>query len=228
MQKDLAAISSPDSQAGLLEKARILGAIVQLLVFDLFVGKSADWNTYLTPAITLFEDILRQSSTSLPTKPGFMGVLTQMAWPSPSFAGFEGRPIWNTDQAAFRFFTAILLFLDIVSSTSLERAPRLCSHHSRILAGVAPDEVADPLDLSAFVGAQNWALLAVGKAAALDEWKKRMMRAGQLSRLELRERTNNIFQALEQGLASLDIHRAQHADIDNVIVRLQPYYHTNL
>jgi hypothetical protein len=130
----------------------------------------------------------------------------------------------------FVFFTAILLFVDIVASTSLERAPRLRSHHSRLLADLAPEEIAGPVDLSAFVGCQNWVLLAVGEIAALDAWKKEMKWAGSLSRLELVERANSISQVLEQGLASLDTSPPPPSDThnNNSIGRLQPYYHASL
>ena len=237
IQKDLGEINGTGAtQAGLLEKARIMETIVQLLMFELFVGRSADWNTHLTPALSLFEDIFEGPSRSFPAKSGLACVLEEMAWPPPSHPGLE-RPIWNPDQAAFRFFTAVLLFVDIVASTSLERAPRLRRHHSRLLADLAPEEIAGPVDLSAFVGCRNWVLLAVGEIATLDAWKKEMERAGSLSRPELVERANGISRVLEQGLASLDTsppppsdthHSNSNSNSNNSIGHLQPYYHANL
>jgi hypothetical protein len=202
-QKDLMEINSSGAQASLLQKARIMETIVQLLTFELFIGKLASWDVHLSPALALFEDIFEKPSRVASTKTGLSCVLEDLGWPPSSYPGLQ-RPLWNPDQAAFRFFTAILLFYDIVASTSLQRAPRLRSHHSRLLADLAPEEIAESLDLSAFIGCQNWVLQAVGDIAALDEWKQEMKETGCLVQAELVERGDIISRILERGIISLD------------------------
>jgi hypothetical protein len=177
-QKYLAGINDANAHVGLLQKARLMETIVQLLVFELFVSRSADWNIHLKPAITLFEDIFEEASRTNVAGAGLECVLGHMACSGPSVRGLE-RPVWNPDQAVFRLFTATLVFIDIVTSTYLERAPLLCNYHSRILADSAPEQITGPLDLSAFVGCDNWGLLAVGEISAIDAWKKKKkIRAG--------------------------------------------------
>jgi hypothetical protein len=122
------------------------------------------------------------------------------------------------------------VFIDIVASTSLERAPLLHNYHSRILADSAPEQIAGPLDLSAFVGCDNWVLLAVGEISALDAWKKKMIRAGDLLRPKLEEKANGISRTLAEGLCRPPTTSASTDGIrdGDITRRLQPYYHDSL
>ena len=221
IQHDLAVANRPGVQNTLLEKARLMESIIQMLIFELFLGKSTNWATHLSPALALFEEMYKKHTLSLNTKPVLLRILEELSWPSDNEVDF-GRIIWNPDQAAFRFFTAILITLDIVAATSLEQAPRLRNYHSYLLGDVQPDEVSVPIDLSAFVGCQNWALLSVGSVAALHAWKKEMKGKGSLSVPELVERAQEISQTLDGGLSRLQSTRSSNARNNN---RLQPYYH---
>jgi hypothetical protein len=225
IQDDLKEMSLRGLQATLLEKARLMESIIQLLLFDSFLGRSADWDMHLSPALDLFEDIFEQYSGSSPTKSELLCVLEAMTWQTSSYPNF-GRPIWNTDQAAFRFFTAALIFIDIVASACLGRTPRLSSYHSRILGDLKPDEVDVPIDLSAFFGCQNWVLLAVSRISSLHARKGDMKRAGHLSVSELVERAKPISQDLNTGLASLNSGSPPAGS--HGTSRLQPYYHDAL
>lgn len=229
IQKDLAEINNTTVHVDPLQKAHLMENIVQLLIFELFVSRSVDWNTHLLPALTLFEDIFEEATRAHPAGTGLLCVLEPMAWSRPCVRGLE-RPVWNPDQAAFRFFLANLVYMDIVASTSLERAPLLRKYHSRILADSAPEQITDPLDLSAFLGCQNWVLLAVGQISSLDAWKKRSIEAGNLSQLGLEEQANGIFQDLDKGLYRLDTPSALAPGTynSNRSYHLQPYYNHKL
>jgi len=78
IQKDLAEISDANAHVGLLQKAHLMEAIVQLPVFELFVSRSADWNIYLRLAITLFKDIFEEASRTNVAGPGLECVLGHM------------------------------------------------------------------------------------------------------------------------------------------------------
>jgi hypothetical protein len=230
IQKDLVELNDVNARVDLLQKAHLMETIVQLLVFELFVSRSADWDIHLMPVITLFEEIFEEASWTNVAGPGLECILGHMAWSRPSVRGLE-RPVWNPDQAAFRFFTAILVFIDIVASTSLERAPLLRNYHSRILADSAPEQITGPLDLSAFVGCDNWVLLAVGEISALDAWKKKKkIRAGDLLQPYLEEKAYGISRTLEEGLYrhhTTSVSAAGIHDKDRTR-RLRPYYHDSL
>jgi hypothetical protein len=202
IQKDVSDVNSR-REVGLLERVRLSENIIQLLIFESFLGRSTNWQMHLIPAIALFEEILEECSRSSPEKPQLLCVLEEMAWQSGSEQDF-GRFIWNPDQSGFRFFTAILIFVDIIASTALGKAPQLSSYHSRILGDVKPEDVALPIDLSAFVGCQNWALVVIAEVAGLDAWKKNMKNAGSLSVPDLVQRASRISQNLALGLDKLD------------------------
>ncbi|KAK4120357.1 hypothetical protein N657DRAFT_636602 [Parathielavia appendiculata] len=59
-RKDLSAVTAPGSAASLLDKVHMMETIIQLLVFELFVGgaSSAALQPHLTPALALFEKLI--------------------------------------------------------------------------------------------------------------------------------------------------------------------------
>jgi hypothetical protein len=199
IHKELDEVSKRGTQQGLIEKARLMESIIQLLMFESFLGKSTNWELHLKPAITLFKDIIGESSEQ-----SLSSALHAMAWPS-RVTGFIDRPLWNTDQAAFRFFTAALVYVDIVASTSVGREPFLKDYHAHLVTSDNAHDVSVAINVSSFVGCQSWALLAVGKIASLSVWKKEMRRDGLLSVAELAERAKPISQSLEEGLAALHV-----------------------
>lgn len=228
IQHDLAEANRPGAQVTPLEKARLMECIIQMLLFESFLGKSASWVIHLSPAIALFEDLYKQHDLPSRTKPVLHEILEGMTWPSDIELDF-GRHIWNPDQSAFRFFVATLTFLDIVAATTLEEAPRLHTYHSHILGDVKPDDVDVPIDLSAFVGCHNWVLRSVASIAALDAWKKDMYRTGSLSVSELVEQAREITRALHRGLSRLEACKASQSAGAGGNSRFQPYYyHTKM
>ncbi|KAJ9131803.1 Fungal transcriptional regulatory protein, N-terminal [Pleurostoma richardsiae] len=231
IRKDLMETTASELRTTLFNKARIMQSIIHLLMFELFIGNSNNWISHLTPALAIFEDVVEQYSQFSPEKLGLECVLEQLPGPPSSYPGVL-RPLWNPNQSAFRFFTAALLYIDIVASTSLERAPVLRSYQSRLLADLAPDQVATSLDLSSFVGCENWVLIAVGDISALDAAKKEMESAGRAFLPELLERASRIFKTLETGIAKLRADQLHISNRDNIsgskFDPLQPYFHANL
>ncbi|QKD57818.2 fungal-specific transcription factor domain-containing protein [Fusarium oxysporum Fo47] len=196
IHKELDEVSQRVTQHGLIEKARLMESIIQLLIFESFLSNSTNWDLHLKPAVTLFQNIIGESAEqSLPF------ALHTMAWPS-RVTGFIDRPLWNTDQAAFRFFSAVLIYVDIVASTSVGREPLLKDHHAHLVTSDNAQDVSVAIHVSSFVGCQSWALLAVGKIASLSVWMKEMRRGGRLSVVELVERAKPISKSLEEGLAA--------------------------
>ena len=174
-----------------------------MLSFDVIIALTENWQIHLDAALVLFEQIFQYHSTNQISL-NISAILDQMDH-SPFAIVSSNISLWNADQAAFRFFSAILLVNDIISSTSLERPPRLQKYHPHLLTNdLIPDQEA-PLQLEDFVGCQNWALLLVGEIAALDAWKKDMKKGGTLSMVQLVQRASVIEQGLHDGLASLNL-----------------------
>lgn len=116
------------------------------------------------------------------------------------------RRSWSTNQAALRFFTATLLYVDVLSSVTLGSVPRLYRHQASIIPGCpveerAADSVgAGPLFLDEFFGLKNWVIQALGNVAALESWKRLQKQTGSLSVKELVSRGQVLGDAIKGGL----------------------------
>ncbi|EXJ57238.1 hypothetical protein A1O7_07585 [Cladophialophora yegresii CBS 114405] len=218
IQRDIRALSDRGARATLVEKSQVMESIVQVLLFEVTLGRSANWNLHLTPALALFDQIWQSASFSTATElPGskLLAVLDTMTL-SLQFGlehdGGGGGYVWSPEQAGFRFFTGLLVFIDIIASTALERAPWLSERHAHLLAdrdrGV-PVFGAVTVQLSGLVGCQNWVLLAVSQVTLLDVWKKEMKRTARLSMTELVDRASHIARTLHDGVYRLDQQQQQ-------------------
>ncbi|KAG4437135.1 hypothetical protein IFR05_007397 [Cadophora sp. M221] len=192
---------SSQTEQPLRDSADLMGNVVQLLSFEIIIAPTQNWMIHLDAAIVLFEQIfetygMEDSSLSLPK------VLAQLS-DAPSMDLGPNITLWTANQAAFRFFCAILLVNDIISSTSLEQAPRLQRYHKLLLTDDrSPGDI--PLQLEDFVGYENWALLLIGEISSLDAWKKEQKKAGALSMMRLVQKASEIEQRLRDGLIQLD------------------------
>lgn len=226
IQYDLRNINQPDSQATVVEKARVMESIIQLLIFEMFIQVSGDWKMHLNPAISLFKQIMQGQT------PGVAGdfhlVLQTLGGQTPDNPPEFRRLGFNPDQAAFRFFTAVLLFVDIIASTSLQKPPCLKDYHSSLLKGPSDADETAALDLASFVGCHNWVICSLGEASALASWKIDMQKTGRLSVPELVSRAEEISQSLQRGLERLDRTTPSSALRSVNINRLQAYYDINL
>ena len=205
IQHDIQDLSFRGSQSTLLEKVRVMESITQFLIFEVALSRSANWNLHLTPALALFEEIW-QSTTTEGSEPKLLAVLDAMTL-HLRYGLDHGGYVWSPEQAGFRFFTGLLVFIDIIASTSLEQPPRLIEYHPHLLADLdngEPDFGMVPVQLSSLVGCQNWVLLAVSRITLLDAWKKDMKKAAGLSTIELVDRASHISRTLNDGISRLD------------------------
>jgi len=205
IQHDIQDLSFRGSQSTLLEKVRVMESITQFLIFEVALSRSANWNLHLTPALALFEEIW-QGTTTEGSEPKLLAVLDAMTL-HLRYGLDHGGYVWSPEQAGFRFFTGLLVFIDIIASTSLEQPPRLTEYHPHLLADLdngEPDFGMVPVQLSSLAGCQNWVLLAVSRITLLDAWKKDMKKAARLSTIELVDRASHISRTLNDGISRLD------------------------
>ena len=218
IQEDIENINRRGVRAALMDSVHTLGEIIQLLIMEITVRSNTAWTIHLTPALVLFDDIFKHHGT-LSYQPNLDVLLGQV---SPMATG-HSKPLPNTaDQSALNFFMAVLLFIDIVSSTALDQSPRLQGYHLNLLSNY--QAVDTPIPLEAFVGCQNWVLLAISDISALNAWKKNAKCAGTLSVIDLVNRANPIFQALNTGLINLDTRKASGHPMVTAAGRLEGYY----
>jgi hypothetical protein len=186
-----------------LEKVYMMESIIQVLMFEVVLGRSVDWNLHLTPALALFEEVVGEADSH---DSKMISVLHSIGLPTWYKAEY-GHYMWNPDQAGFRFFAALLIFVDIIASTALVQTPKLSRYHSEFLARQddgAPILGFTHLRLSTMVGCQNSVMVAIGQIAALDAWKQKMKHTGSLSMLQLLERSAPISISLNTTLDALD------------------------
>ena len=205
LQRNLQEVASSNTQDLIVNTSRIMGSIIQLQRFEISVGNFENCRKHLDAAIALFTQIFRAAENVIDCGEllTFYGVLSHMGRPLWAITS-QQNGAWSSDQAAFRFYSALLIVDDIIASTCADEPPRLLEYHARLLTnGGIPDE-RPPLNLEDFIGCENWVMLQIGEIAALDAWKKSTKKAGQLDMMELVARASAIKQALLGNLARLD------------------------
>ncbi|KAL2849816.1 fungal-specific transcription factor domain-containing protein [Aspergillus pseudoustus] len=196
VQYDLQNINSRGVHYDLVESAYLLDSIVQLLIFESIVATSETWRMHLDAGIVLFEQIVKP--------PGTMSSLLDLMEKRSSLPMVSSHnTLWNSDQASFRFFSAVLLLADVVSSTALEQPPRLRDYHDDLLTKPYQRQE-PPLQLEDFFGCQSWIIRRIGEIAALDSWKKDTKKNRSLTIVQLVKRASTIEQEIEDGLARLN------------------------
>jgi hypothetical protein len=220
IQQDIVVLS--DVRVSLIESTRILGEIIQLFIMEVMVRTEVDWTIHLTPALSLFDDIFKTYGTCS-SQSNLSTVLSQMPPPHHARDLPNDKPLPNTaDQSAFLFFTAVLLFVDIISSTTLDQPPRLQSYHHSLLSSSQKHSIS--LALERFIGCPNRVLLAISDISSLSAWKKSARCTDNLSLTNLINQSASISQALEEDLAELDLKTASSNLIENKPNNLADYY----
>jgi hypothetical protein len=186
----------------LLDSARLMESIIQLFNIEVAIARCENWQFHLDAAISLFEQIFQHHGT----EGGLSAILREigrLTWnadlPHP-----QNHELWTPDQASFLFFTAILLFHDIIGSTALGQTPRLQVYHSVLLGPSNSTGTKSPIELENFIGCQNWVILLIGEISSLDAWKRQCKCEGRLSMMELTRKAHGIEQRLQQGIIHLE------------------------
>ncbi|KAH8901576.1 hypothetical protein GQ53DRAFT_790080 [Thozetella sp. PMI_491] len=215
IQEDLESDRQCRVQLSLAEKAQVMENIVQLLVFEKLGGDSGSWEVHLVPALAIFEEIV-QAASSLSGSMCDMNNILDLIGHRVKEADTASLS-WTPDEAAFRFFASILLYIDIVASSALQQSPRLDS------VGIDAK-----LDLSKFVGCENWLLVSVANITTLDTWKKETKHTGSLDVLELVSRAHEISQTIDEGLLRLDSQAPPYGPQAAATRLLSPLHNTDL
>lgn len=200
-QQDLQEVNTNEVPRDIIGSSRLMQSIVQLLIVEVLLGPNDNWQIHLDAATMLFQQLLDAQGDEN-RHSAFSTLIDRIGdsalWSPPD------APLWSPEQGAFRFYSALLIFNDIIASTSLEQAPKLQNWHPSVLENGNNSEIQPPLQLDTFIGCKNWALLAISQTAALAAWKKSMKNANKLSITELFQRATVIDNLLTEGLASLD------------------------
>ncbi|KAG4437455.1 hypothetical protein IFR05_007060 [Cadophora sp. M221] len=197
----------------------LMASVVQLIYFELFAGHGSAWQFHLRAAISTLLGGYGPQSTEL----GMLGPTPSDEFPPP----WDGTP--NENVAAFKFLCGVVLWLDILDSIKTGKSPSLLTLHSHALSSDSH------LKLETIIGSQNWAIVQIGRIAALHESKILSLQSGYLEtangRAEFDKRVDEIRFELEcglteQGLSCLQVysesppHVNAAAHIQAIITRL--------
>ncbi|PNP84975.1 hypothetical protein FNYG_01672 [Fusarium nygamai] len=201
LQREVLAMNQQES-ISLVQRVRAMQSIVQQMFLEMVMAKTNESSMHMAAAISIFEDILEANKVN--DRVDMTKIMAQLE--RPSWAPLTNqRPVWNTEQAALHFYFAVLLWADIVSSTSLQVVPRLRKYYPDLIShdhgGTAIDGL---LRMEEYVGCEGWALIAIADTAALDIWKQEEQRNGTLNDEALVNRKEHIEGILRDGLRSLD------------------------
>jgi hypothetical protein len=205
LQKEMRRINArrPDDfdiREGLL----VMQSIVQMIMFEVAMSNEENWRMHLDAALALFYKILPIPDAWTDTLHG----LYTPRWPPPSMG--VRRP-WSTAQASLRFYTANLLYIDVMASITLEREPRLRRYQEPIIPSCFSKEcrehaqTAGPLFMDEFIGLHNWLIQMLGDVASLDAWKKAQAAAGNVYQAELVNRGQILADAIRGSLGILEV-----------------------
>lgn len=188
----------------------VMQSILQMIFFEVATSNKDNWKLHLNAAIAVFLRILPDPKEWSKT----LNSLYTHAhkWPPPEF-GLR-RP-WTTNQAALRFFTAAILYIDILSSVTLGNLPQLASYHASIVPKSLSYEKsfeaiqAGYLCFDEFFGLRNWIVQVIGDVASLEEWKRRQKKSNSLQVSELQSRGRVLSDVIKAGIQSLESHCQQ-------------------
>lgn len=200
-------LNSEGTPATKLERVEILESVIQLLIFEIALGKSAPWNSHLSPAFALFEEVMASSDVTFQVQgqSKLASVLLEIGQPLWTKPG-QSSHIWSPDQAGFRFCAGLLIFIDVVASTAIQKAPRLLSYHSDILARIDDGNsvVSDAeVRLSGLVGCRNSVVRSIAEISALESWKQERIHTNSLPVAELIDRASSIASGLMNSVLEI-------------------------
>ncbi|KAK6535737.1 hypothetical protein TWF694_002185 [Orbilia ellipsospora] len=180
IKQDIAVFNSGSPGDGvddIFRKLAALQSISGMLIFETVMSKGTDWQVHLNAALTILGDIFQYEMTPSETRYSLNKVLVGFQNQPSFFDGIElGFPVWNTDQASFRFFSAFLFYTDILTGVSFGETPQLRHLHKDLINKTSkrdPDTNQDPqfLDLEQYIGCPGWILLCISE---ISMWERRL------------------------------------------------------
>jgi hypothetical protein len=224
MRLDMGELDRAGGNVTISNMASVLESIIQLLVFETAMARRADWNAHLTAALSLYTQILQRFGTDSDGRPNIGSVMSAMYKPSIFDNVDLVYPVWNSEQGAFRFFASVLVYADILSSTTLEIAPRLQQYHEYLVTTGPVDSRDERMQMEKLMGCQGWVLVLIGEVAALAAWKRGAITAGsKVLQDESKARGESIAKRLDMTMTEIEWATQVSIELDP-IAALRSYY----
>ena len=173
---------------------RVITSIMQVHRFEITILSFESWQAHLNAVVGIFKQLLDNDSS-------FNGTMSRLG--SPVILPVQNNRLPNAEQAAFRFSSTLVIFDDIIASTTLQKQPRLHKHHRSLLCN-GNDGVDPPVNIELVLGIKNWVLLQISEIAILDAWRLECSRAGNLDVMKLAHHATIIKETLTFHLTEIE------------------------
>ncbi|KAI0467112.1 fungal-specific transcription factor domain-containing protein [Xylaria cf. heliscus] len=219
LQADIKALNERGVANAFRECVSCMQSVIQLLEFEVATASTANWQVHHDAAVVLFDQVMTHhvtttigtSTTTTTTatttdgdapKGAWSSILERIGFPFRRIQLGTGKLILTSDQSAYQFYTAYLLWIDIMAATATGQVPRLRKYHTELLGdgGGGSDGDGDSdsdsdrrrrrrrrpnICLDDYIGCHSWAMLEIASVAQLAAWKREQQSAGTLSMVHL-------------------------------------------
>ncbi|KAI1323295.1 fungal-specific transcription factor domain-containing protein [Xylariaceae sp. FL0255] len=166
-----------------------VASIVNLLFLEVFTCGNTAWRMHLHAATNLYSTICADAFGSVsPSDTARLILQENQPLPIESILVVQ-------DVVAFRFFGGTIIWLDIIAAITSGEAPKLSSHHNRIIAADSP------MKLERVMGCRNWVMRQIGRIAALHMEMAKTRHHGPYDVTLFEESIRDIQHEIESGLS---------------------------
>jgi len=157
--------------------------VVSMLINpQLFAGQGDSWRIHLNAATALFSGPYKNEMARL----GLDGIST---------SNVNRIASYSEETVIFKFLTSVIAWLDIISSTTNGKLPRIIH--------LLPGEISSGsvINFEAVMGCKNWVMVQIGRISELHGFKTESIREGHIVCEEVGQRASVIKSELQNGLA---------------------------
>jgi len=157
---------------------------------QLFAGRGDTWQIHLRAATDMFSQGYELRAHTLNLTESLESIAQQ------DLAKSSGEGLVTEEVATFRFFSGILIWLDVLSCVTTGNTPRCLMLHEQI---IGPKSA---INLENIIGCKNWVVREIGRIATLHEWKMVGLMNGMLKAEDLEDKAEQIRGVIREGLAA--------------------------
>ncbi|KAK9366157.1 fungal-specific transcription factor domain-containing protein [Lipomyces kononenkoae] len=166
----------------------ITALVVQLIFFELFTGRGNAWQIHLCAGVNMYHVAHETKLASLTLAEKSRVILCDELPLS------EDVPLVAEEVAAFRFLNGTIIWIDIISSITVGRAPQLLPYHLLVISSDSQTKLED------IMGCKNWVMRQIGRISALQERKTQALQQGHFAYAEIEQTVADINREIQCAL----------------------------
>ncbi|KAK9386971.1 hypothetical protein V1515DRAFT_92610 [Lipomyces mesembrius] len=157
----------------------------------LFAGQGNVWQIHLRAATNIYHRGCRDKLANLGLAEKSRTILCE------DLPLSEDGPVVAEEVVIFRFLGGTIIWLDITSSIAAGKKPHLLPYHFCVIASNSQTKLED------IMGCKNWAMLQIGRIAALHEHKAQALQQGHFDCTEFEQTVGDFRREIQYGLTQL-------------------------